>query len=580
MLVGDVGAAGQHARAHELVGRVGRLAPQDVGQRVQAPSHASGQDPGVVGPQPEAPTQGPCRVADVDAGRIRPRPARVDTPTRPGPARHASPRTRARHRRCARPGQPGGTWPRRPRPTSPPGGTVATSGPGALTGRRCLPVHGRHPPGCGDRSPWPAHSPSAHGPGQVASFRPQSQWTRDQRCPRLSHHDGAPARLPGLPTFHPAHPPGAKMTVNKAILVGNLGQDPELRTTGSGTSVVTLRLATTERRRDRDGNWSDHTEWHSVVAFGKTAENVARYCRKGKQLYVEGRIQTRKWQDRDGKDRWSTEIVADTIRFLGGGGGAGGDDGGRGSGPGNGGGYGGGSGNRGGGSGGGGAERWRKRRRRLGRRRRQWCRRRPPLPGRRHPVLGPVPHRLALRAEAWRTTRQVPNARAAARPSPLLRLGGAVHIGEIRAPAHHLAAVVARDHGHSGLVVLDPCAGHLGVTGGWLYRAPLGGGAATRTPRVGHGVTVMIAVQPTQLGVAVAPCARIGQVHDDGASPVEVPPAQGAIGLVVAVEPQVVVVGTVRAGLSHLDQPACADPGHPELGRDGNALVVGQRLGP
>ncbi|MDP6932612.1 MAG: single-stranded DNA-binding protein, partial [Myxococcota bacterium] len=99
------------------------------------------------------------------------------------------------------------------------------------------------------------------------------------------------------------------MTVNKAILVGNLGQDPELRQTGGGTAVVTLRVATTDRRKDREGNWTDHTEWHSVVVFGRQAENIDRYCRKGKQLFIEGRIQTRKWQDRDGRDRYSTEIV-------------------------------------------------------------------------------------------------------------------------------------------------------------------------------------------------------------------------------------------------------------------------------
>lgn len=114
------------------------------------------------------------------------------------------------------------------------------------------------------------------------------------------------------------------MTVNKAILVGNLGQDPELRTTGSGTPVVSLRIATSDRRKSRDGNWEDHTEWHTVVAFGRTAENVAKFCRKGKQLYVEGKIQTRKWQDRDGNDRWSTKVYADTVTFLGGR-----DDGGR-----------------------------------------------------------------------------------------------------------------------------------------------------------------------------------------------------------------------------------------------------------
>jgi len=133
------------------------------------------------------------------------------------------------------------------------------------------------------------------------------------------------------------------MTVNKVILIGNLGKDPELRTTGGGTSVCTLNIATTERRKDRDGNWSDQTEWHSVVTFGKTAENVHRYCKKGKQIFVEGRLQTRKWQDKEGKDRWTTEVIADDIRFLSGGSG-GGDRGDRGGG-----GYGG---------GGGGGDRW------------------------------------------------------------------------------------------------------------------------------------------------------------------------------------------------------------------------------
>ena len=145
------------------------------------------------------------------------------------------------------------------------------------------------------------------------------------------------------------------MTVNKAILVGNLGQDPEVRSTGSGTPVATLRIATSDRRKDREGNWTDHTEWHTVVVFGRQAENVGRYCRKGKQLFVEGRIQTRKWQDRDGRDRYSTEIVGDTIRFLGGRGDDAGSNYSSGGGYGasnNGGGYSGG-GNNGGGSGGG-----------------------------------------------------------------------------------------------------------------------------------------------------------------------------------------------------------------------------------
>lgn len=108
------------------------------------------------------------------------------------------------------------------------------------------------------------------------------------------------------------------MTVNKVILIGNLGADPETRTTQSGTVIANLRLATSRRSKDRDGNWGDETEWHRVVCFGRTAESVAQYCRKGKQLYIEGRIQTRKWQDQEGRDRWSTEVVADWVRFLGG----------------------------------------------------------------------------------------------------------------------------------------------------------------------------------------------------------------------------------------------------------------------
>jgi single-strand DNA-binding protein len=154
--------------------------------------------------------------------------------------------------------------------------------------------------------------------------------------------------------------------INKVILIGNLGVDPkeELRTTGSGTHVLNMRIATNERRKNAEGEWADHTEWHNVVCFGRTAENVANFCQKGRQLYVEGRLQTRKWQDRDGNDRWSTEVVANEVRFLGnrgeseggggGGGGGGGSYGGGGRSGGGGGGYGGGGGGRSGGGGGGG----------------------------------------------------------------------------------------------------------------------------------------------------------------------------------------------------------------------------------
>ena len=106
------------------------------------------------------------------------------------------------------------------------------------------------------------------------------------------------------------------MTVNKVILVGNLGADPEVRQSGSGLSIAKLRLATTERVKKGDA-WENHTEWHRVTAFGKTAENVQKYCQKGKQLYIEGRIRTSEYNDKDGNKRWSTEVIADTVRFLG-----------------------------------------------------------------------------------------------------------------------------------------------------------------------------------------------------------------------------------------------------------------------
>ena len=144
--------------------------------------------------------------------------------------------------------------------------------------------------------------------------------------------------------------------VNKVILIGNLGQDPELRSTANGQSVGSLRIATTEKFKDREGNLQERTEWHTVVLWGRDAENVHKFCKKGKQLYIEGRLQTRKWQDKTtGADRYSTEIVADQVRFLGGGAREGGGDEGGGNYGGGGGGGGGGYANRGGGGGTGGS---------------------------------------------------------------------------------------------------------------------------------------------------------------------------------------------------------------------------------
>lgn len=107
------------------------------------------------------------------------------------------------------------------------------------------------------------------------------------------------------------------MSINKAILVGNLGKDPELRRTTQQMPVCSFSIATTERRKDPSGAWGEHTEWHNIVTFGTVAENCARYLKKGRQVFIEGRITTRKWQDKEGRDRYTTEIIASTVQFLG-----------------------------------------------------------------------------------------------------------------------------------------------------------------------------------------------------------------------------------------------------------------------
>jgi single-strand DNA-binding protein len=107
------------------------------------------------------------------------------------------------------------------------------------------------------------------------------------------------------------------MSVNKVILVGNLGQDPSLRYTASGTAVCNFSIATTESYKDKDGNRQEKTEWHSIVAWRQLAEICGKYLTKGKQIYIEGKLQTRKWQDGDGNDRYSTEVVADQMQMLG-----------------------------------------------------------------------------------------------------------------------------------------------------------------------------------------------------------------------------------------------------------------------
>lgn len=107
--------------------------------------------------------------------------------------------------------------------------------------------------------------------------------------------------------------------INKVILIGHLGQDPELRAMPSGGSVANLRLATTESWRDKQtGENKEATEWHTVVLFGRTAEVAQQYLRKGSQVYIEGRLRTRKWQDKSGQDRYTTEIVGNDMQMIGG----------------------------------------------------------------------------------------------------------------------------------------------------------------------------------------------------------------------------------------------------------------------
>jgi single-strand DNA-binding protein len=120
--------------------------------------------------------------------------------------------------------------------------------------------------------------------------------------------------------------------INKVILIGHLGADPETRAMPSGMTVANMRLATTESWKDKQsGEQQERTEWHNVALFGRLGEIAAEYLRKGSQVYIEGRLRTRKWQDKEGRDRYTTEIVANEMQMLGGRGGAAGATGGGGS---------------------------------------------------------------------------------------------------------------------------------------------------------------------------------------------------------------------------------------------------------
>ena len=106
-------------------------------------------------------------------------------------------------------------------------------------------------------------------------------------------------------------------SINKVILIGNLGADPETRYTASNEAVTNIRIATTEQWKDKSGEKQERTEWHTVVFFGKLAEIAGEYLKKGRQVYVEGSLRTRKWQDKSGNDRYTTEVVASDMKMLG-----------------------------------------------------------------------------------------------------------------------------------------------------------------------------------------------------------------------------------------------------------------------
>jgi single-strand DNA-binding protein len=113
------------------------------------------------------------------------------------------------------------------------------------------------------------------------------------------------------------------MSINKVILIGNLGQNPEVKHSASGQAICNLSIATNESWTDKNGQKQEKTEWHRVVVFGKLAEICGQYLQKGRQAYIEGKLQTRSWQDKDNQTRYTTEIVAQSVQFLGGNAGAG-----------------------------------------------------------------------------------------------------------------------------------------------------------------------------------------------------------------------------------------------------------------
>lgn len=106
-------------------------------------------------------------------------------------------------------------------------------------------------------------------------------------------------------------------SLNKVMIIGNLGKDPEIRVTASGQSVATFSMATGEKFKNKSGEWEERTEWHNIVLWGNMADIAKQYLTKGKSVYIEGRLQTRKWEDKNGHDRYTTEIIGNKIQMLG-----------------------------------------------------------------------------------------------------------------------------------------------------------------------------------------------------------------------------------------------------------------------
>src|SRR5262245_23303800 len=199
-----------------------------------------------------------------------------------------------------------------------------------------LAAHRIHPPGSarpheGRRAPSGVNAPvrdhsiaRAAEPQRAAAPRERARPARIRRFQTMFDRLRAQlaltvARRKENITIAP-HTDGASAmaSVNKVILIGNLGRDPELRYTQGGQAVANFTLATNERFSTKDGDKQERTEWHRIVAWGRTGELCAQYLSKGRSVYIEGRLQTREWEDKEGQKRRTTEIVANTVQFLGG----------------------------------------------------------------------------------------------------------------------------------------------------------------------------------------------------------------------------------------------------------------------